>query len=388
MQVTVSVGGRFHAFDMAGQLHKRGFLRTLITSYPKFKAAEWDIPQSKVETILSHEILSRGVRKLNRNDLQYPLNVRFDRIASQRIPKDTKLLVAWSGMALKSLEAATRLGATTVVERGSTHIAYQDRLLREECELTGARAGFPDPRTMDQERQEYDKADYIGIPSSFVYKSFIDSGIAAEKLLLAPFGVDTHQFRPVPKQDSIFRVIHCGSLTIRKGIHYLLQAFHELNLKNAELWLIGAISPEAITYLERYGGPNVILRGTFPQAELYKQYSQGSVLCAASIEDGLAMVVPQAMACELSIVCTPNTGAAGLVRDGVDGFIVPIRDVHALKEKLSYLYSHPQEALAMGAMARQRILDGYTWDHYGNRLVDQYARVLTGSSGQLSQGVT
>jgi glycosyltransferase involved in cell wall biosynthesis len=266
------------------------------------------------------------------------------------------------------------------VERGSTHISYQDRLLREECERTGARAASPDSRTIEQEREEYERADYIGIPSSFVYNSFIDSGIAAGKLLLAPFGVDAQQFRPVRKQDSIFRVIHCGSLTIRKGIHYLLQAFHELNLKNAELWLIGAASPETTPYLERYGSSSVILRGTYPQSELYRQYSQGSVLCAGSIEDGLAMVAPQAMACGLPVICTPNTGAADLVRDAIDGFVVPIRDIRALKDRLSHLYSHPQEALAMGASARQRILDGYTWDHYGIRLFEQYSRILAGCS--------
>jgi glycosyltransferase involved in cell wall biosynthesis len=384
MQVTVSVGGRFHAFDMAKQLQKRGILRTLITSYPKFKAAEWDIPRSKVQTILSHEILSRTIRKVKGNDLQHALNIRFDRIASERISEDTSLLVAWSGAALKSIDRAKCFGATTVVERGSTHISYQDRLLREECDLTGARAEFPDLQTIAQEKLEYDSADYIGIPSTFVHKSFVDSGIAADKLLVAPFGVDAHQFRPVRKEDSIFRIIHCGSLTIRKGIHYLLQAFHELNLKNAELWLIGYMSPEAMPYLERYGGSSVIVRGTFPQSELYKQYSQGSVLCAASIEDGLAMVVPQAMACGIPVVCTPNTGAQSLIRDTVDGFVVPIRDVIALKERLSYLHARPQEARAMGEAARQRILDGYTWDHYGDRLFDQYSRISADASSAVA----
>lgn len=382
MQVTISVGGRFHAFDMARQLQKRGILRALITSYPKFKAAEWDIPSSKIETILSHEVLIRAVRRFQRHDRQYTLNVRFDRIASRRIPKDTSLLIAWSGMALKSLDAAKRFGARTIVERGSTHIVYQDQLLREEYELTGAQSEFPDPRTIALERMEYERADYIGVPSTLVYKSFVDSGISPDKLLLAPLGVDAHQFRPVSKQDSIFRVIHCGSLTIRKGIHYLLQAFRELNLKRAELWLIGAMSSEVIPYLQRYGGPGVIVRGTFPQAELYKQYSQGSVLCAASIEDGLAMVVPQAMACGLPVVCTPNTGAQTLIRDAVDGFVVPIRDVSALKEKLSHLYSFPEEARAMGESARQRVLDRFTWDHYGERLFDHYSRILADASSQ------
>jgi glycosyltransferase involved in cell wall biosynthesis len=204
----------------------------------------------------------------------------------------------------------------------------------------------------------------------------VNLGFRANKLLVVPVGVDAQQFKPTARHDEKFRVIYCGSLTLRKGVHYLLEAFHELNLADAELWLIGTPSGEIAPYLKRYGGPHVVVKGAFPQGQLRQQYSQGSVLCAPSIEDGFGMVVSQAMACGLPVICTKNTGAQDLVRESVDGFAVPIRDVDALKERLHFLYSHQAVARQMGEAARQRILGGFTWDHYGERIVSEYSRVI------------
>ena len=376
MQVSVSVAGRFHAFDLARQLNQRGFLRSLITSYPKFKAGEWGIERSKVRSILSHELLARACRKLDRRDFQPDLNRRYDRIVADKLAPGDDLFVAWSGMALHSLRRARQLGAKTVLERNSSHIVRQAELLRQESELTGFQCELPHPKTIAQELEEYEQADSICVPSTFAYRSFLEQGVPQHKLRAVPFGVDTRQFAPIPKRDSVFRIIHCGSLTIRKGIHYLLQAFHELKLKNSELWLIGAVSQEARPYLSRYGGPNVVLRGLFPQPELYKEYSQGSVFCLASVEEGFGMVISQAMACGLPAICTPNGAGEDLVRDSMDGFVVPARDVEALKERFSFLHSRPEQARAMGQAARKRILEGFTWDHYGNQIVNQYSRIL------------
>jgi glycosyltransferase involved in cell wall biosynthesis len=376
MRVTISVGGRFHAFDLAKQLQTRGFLHSLITSYPKWKAAEWSINPSRIKSIVSHEFLSRISRKLKRNDLQFQWNRRYDHIAANNITGELDIVVAWSGMALRSLVRAKSMGAKTVLERSSAHISHQHELLRQESDLTGVRADLPDPRAVAQELEEYDEADYICVPSNFAYRSFVDRGFPEHKLLVVSFGVDPGEFRPVPKRDSKFRVIHCGSLSLQKGIHYLLQAFHELRLKDAELWLIGRPSAEAIPYLRRYGGPDVVLKGTFPQSLLHEHYSQGSVLCAASVQDGFGMVVSQAMACALPVICTTNTGAQDLIRESVDGFTVPIRDVQALKERLSFLYSHRTEAVRMGDAARRSILEHFTWDHYGDRIADEYSGLL------------
>lgn len=384
MNVSIAIGGRFHAFDLAAQLQKRGFLRTLITSYPKPKVREWGIESPKIQTVLSHELLMRGWGLLTRrarlrSQPYFAFNSRFDRIAAGRIPRDTDIFVAWSSMALRSLERARQLGARTILERNSTHIVFQRDILAEEYGLVGLTAQLPDPRIVERELMEYERADYICVPSSFAYQSFVDSGVPKHKVFTVPFGVDTAQFRPVPnKGDAVFRIVHCGGLTIRKGVHYLLQAFHELNLPDAELWLIGPPSNEIEPYLKKYGNANVHLKGVFQQGSLYEQYSQCSAFCLASVEEGFAMVISQAMACSLPVVCTTNTTGHDIVRDGVDGFVVPIRDVEALKERLFFLHADRDRCRAMGASARKQILDGFTWNHYGDLIARQYSRIHCG----------
>jgi glycosyltransferase involved in cell wall biosynthesis len=95
----------------------------------------------------------------------------------------------------------------------------------------------------------------------------------------------------------------------------------------------------------------------------------GSVFVLPSLADGFGMVVPQAMACGLPVIVTENVGAADIVRDGRSGFIVPVRDVEALCEKLRFLHENRDLAREMGRQARQDVICGYTWDDYGDRLV-------------------
>lgn len=391
MQVCISVGARFHAFDLAWQMQKRGFLRRLITSYPKFKVKEWGIENQKIRTVISHELLTRGWKTLAQRfrlkaDPQFHFNSRYDRIASRYIPADTDVFVGWSSMSVRSIRRAKQLNARTVLERNSTHIVYQRNILMEEYSRFGVQPQLPDPRMIDRELQEYDEVDYICVPGSFAYQSFIQQGVPKEKLLQVPFGVDATNFYPIPKKDSTFRIIHAGALTIRKGVHYLLQAFHELALKNSELWLIGSPSAEIVPFLNKYGGSHVVLRGTFPQSKLYEQYSQGSVFCLASIEEGFAMVISQAMACSLPVVCTTSTTGHDIIRENIDGFVVPIRDVEAIKNRIALLYEDQELCRSMGQAARKQILSNFTWDHYGETMAKVYARIQNGS-GNHFQGV-
>ena len=96
-----------------------------------------------------------------------------------------------------------------------------------------------------------------------------------------------------------------------------------------------------------------------------------------SIEEGLALVQPQAMACSLPVICTTNTGGEDIIRDGKDGFVIPIRDMDALKEKLVYLYENSGTLKEMGKSAKKRVSSGFTWDDYGDRIIKEYKRILS-----------
>ena len=170
-------------------------------------------------------------------------------------------------------------------------------------------------------------------------------------------------------------------MTLRKGVHYLLQAFHELNLPDSELWLLGGELPEIKSFFRQYEG-SFRHFGQLPQAELHKYYSQCSVFVMNSIEDGFGLVVPQAMACGLPVICSVNAGADDLIEPEKNGFSVPIRDVEALKEKILYLYEHQDVCYEMGQRAKRKMERGFSWDDYGEKIRNAYQKALDVKANQ------
>jgi glycosyltransferase involved in cell wall biosynthesis len=379
LRVSVSCPTKFHAFYLADQLHKRGMLKKLYTSfYGRWGNKRNDrgvyIPPDCVRTNLVSAFLYYGYNL--RTDLYRSLF--YGRWVAGQL-SDEDIITTWGLSALPIIERAHQLGMVAVVERGSSHATYQRDILIEEFEKWGAptdtlHRSFSQAR-MDQELLEYELADFIAIPSTFVERSFVENGISRDKLIKVPYGVNLSEFKQLPKQDDVFRVVFAGAMSLRKGVHYLLQAFAELNLPKAELWLIGDKLPEIEQFFKRYAGAFHYF-GNQPQAKLHEYYSQCSVFSTCSIEEGMAMVQLQGMACGLPLVCTPNTGGEDLIETGKEGFIVPIRNVEALKDKILYLYEHHEICTEMGQAAKSRTQNGFTWDNYGENIVHEYERIL------------
>ncbi|MFH7024931.1 MAG: glycosyltransferase family 4 protein [Heteroscytonema crispum UTEX LB 1556] len=381
MKVTVSVCGRFHAFNLAQQLQNRGHLHKLISTYPTFAINKYGIESKLIHSIWHLEVLSRSWYRIpswlrgDRN-LQLWFSEQFDRSVTNSLSPGFDLFVGWSGFNFWSLHRVKELGAKTVIERGSSHMHYQTAILEEEYEKWGLKFTETHPIIYEREIQSYADADRIAIPSLFVKRTFIEQGIPESKLIHVPYGTSLAEFYPVPKEDDIFRVIHCGAITLRKGVQYLLQAFYELNLPEAELWLVGAIAPEIEPFLAKYQSDLIILKGTYPQKQLRLLYSQCSVFCLASIEDGFGMVIPQAMACGLPVIHTTNTGGEDIVRDGIDGFCIPIRDIETLKEKILFFYENLDKRHDMGRNAIKQARKSLSWDDYGQKMIDAYSKIF------------
>lgn len=386
----ISVGGRFHAFYLAYQLEKRNHLQKLITSYPKFETVKYGIPRDKINSIIIKEILHRGWNKLpsfisNNYDADPFIDNIFDKLARNKI-EETDLFVGWSSKSLYSLRKAKKLGAKIILERGSAHIEYQRDILKEEYNKFGVNFMVNHPKVVEKSLKEYEESDYISVPSSFAKRTFLNKGFSEDKLICIPYGVNLSEFKQVDKNDDVFRVVFAGGMRLHKGVHYLLKAFSELNFPNSELILLGSLNSDIKPFFEKYnvkqesepgdGEGEILHLGHKPQNNLYKYYSQGSVYCHMSIQDGFGMVIPQAMACGLPIITTENTGASDLVEDNKNGFVIPIRDVNKLKEKLIYLYENQEKRKKMGQLAKEKVANGFSWDDYGNRTVNKYKELL------------
>lgn len=383
MKVTISVLGRFHAFYLARELDRRGHLDRLITSYPAWATARWGVPKQRVRSLWPVEAARRVLPDLLHRWLsrRRALQEAYDIWAARTVPGTSDLVVAWAGSAERTLRRAREARAVAVVERGSAHIRAQRRILREEYNRHGLEPHLALGAAVEQEEREYELADRIAVPSSFVERTFIEQGVPREKVIRVPYGVDPGEFSPVPKEDDVFRIVFAGALGVRKGTKYLLEAFGELDRPDAELLLLGAAQHEAEPWLDRYS-KDVRHPGHVPQEELYRWYSQGSVFVLPSLEEGMAMVQLQAMACGLPLICTPRTGGEDLIREGKEGFVVPVRNVGALQDRLVWCYDNREKLEEMGRAARRRVVNEFTWEDYGRRIVGAYRELLGGSTGE------
>jgi glycosyltransferase involved in cell wall biosynthesis len=95
-------------------------------------------------------------------------------------------------------------------------------------------------------------------------------------------------------------------------------------------------------------------------------YRQSSVFVFPTLIEGMGLVVLEAMACGLPVIVTGH-GPGDLVRDGIDGFVIPIRNEDAIAQKLELLYDDAELCRQMGQNARARALQ-YHWDVYAQKV--------------------
>jgi glycosyltransferase involved in cell wall biosynthesis len=307
----------------------------------------------------------------------------LDHVASRFIAREgCDIFHGWTHECLKSIGEARRHGALTIVERGYCHPLYSKKTLDEEYEKWGM-TRHPKGKNIlkrfdhwhreeSTALEEFEAADYVFINSSFVKETFLQYGFPERKLVMLPRGVDIDDYKPASgKKDKTFRIIFVGTLNIRKGVQYLLEAWKRLDLANAELLLIGSVADELGPILKKYNSDDRIKIKGFVKnpSELF---SRASIFVFPTLDEGSAKVTYEAMACGLPVVTTPNAGS--LVSDGTDGFIVGIRDVEALKEKILFFYNNPDAVREMGALARKHI-EPFTWEKYEKDLIDTYLKL-------------
>lgn len=233
MKVTVSTISRFHAFNLVQQLQQQGHLDKFISTYPTFavtKYCNYNIDPTLYCSIwwlgLLHQTWTKLPTPLRRyGNSRLWLAEKFDKAVRDRLSPESDLFIGWSSLCLYSLQRGKELGIVTIVDCGSSHVQYQWQVLQEEYELWGLKFDAIHPGVYERELQEYDRADMIAIPSSFVKRTFLAQGVPEHKLIHVPYGVSLAEFYPVPRQDNKFRVIHCGGITLRKGYSIYFKLF-------------------------------------------------------------------------------------------------------------------------------------------------------------------
>ncbi len=356
------------AFETLRASHRGGFLG---------KAIAYDNRQTEIPSALIHSLRWHPVRLISFLDRPYYYGAKkkyLDWIASRQLAtRRYDLFHSWSGDCLKSLRVAHKLGIPSLVEIPTWH-RDQGRTPRPDP-AAEAMPALPFYRQWKENLllqraryiEEYDLADLLVVLSSKATETFRVQGFPREKLFYLPRGVDIEQFKP-GQRPPVFRAVFSGALIERKGIHHLLEAWHRLDLKNAELWLVGSVHEEAKPYLKKFWRDNITVVGF--TRDVAKYLSQSTVHIFPSQLEGSAKVTYEAAACGLPQITTREAG--DVVNNGVEGLVVPPADVDQLADAILYLYQRPETVEQMGIAARKRVVDNFTWDHFRTRLLDAY----------------
>ncbi|MDO6519612.1 glycosyltransferase family 4 protein [Zobellia uliginosa] len=374
MKVTQITPGRFHHFHLARQMEKHGLLDRIYTGYPRFKLKdELGIPADKIKTFpwVQTPYMKRGILGLNKyNKLNKEwvwLTVQtLDKYAAKTI-SSAGVLTALSCNGLHSGRKMQSLGGIYICDRGSSHISFQNEILEDEYKRWGYKWIGIDDRILEKEQEEYQQADYITVPSEFVMNSFIEKGVDRNKLKKIPYGARLDRFKKVSDpQKNKFRVLWVGAISLRKGFMYALNAFREFKHPNKEFIVIGHMSHEIKKLLEAEHLENVNFKGIVANSQLLEYYSSSDVFLLTSLEEGLAMVQGEALACGCPIIATPNTGSQDLITHNEEGFIVPIRNSNAIIESFQKIVDTPnlREKMSHNALEKVQSLGG--WDKYGD----------------------
>jgi hypothetical protein len=274
----------------------------------------------------------------------------------------------FNSQGLELLRHARERGLRRVMEQTIAPADVEDELLAEEHNAfpgweavpgaDGCRAEFA-----ARERAEWGCSDLIVCGSEFVREGIAKCGGPVDRCAVVPYGVDCAAPSSEREKGTRLRVLTAAGVSLRKGAPYVLEAARALRGAAEFRWCGGIdVLPRAASQLRQY----VELRGAVPRPLMAGHYAWADVFLLPSICEGSAIVCYEALAAGLPVITTPNAGS--VVRDGVDGFIVPLRNPEAIVEKVELLTGDPDMLRQMSANAAARGRE-FTLKKFGDRLI-------------------
>jgi glycosyltransferase involved in cell wall biosynthesis len=192
--------------------------------------------------------------------------------------------------------------------------------------------------------------------------------------------VDVESFTPADPGAEPPRAVYVGTLSRRKGMHDLVAALELLRDRGIELPLdvvgggheVGEAEADELRTRIRGSRLPVTLLGSRSPEEVAAVLRSAQLFVLPSHWEGQPIAILEAMASGLPVVVTAVGANPDVVRDGVDGLVVPSHDPAALADALALLVRDTAERVRMGASARERAEKGYDLPVLARRVLEEY----------------
>jgi len=399
MKITLSHSGKQHAYHVANALMKLGYLDRFITSsyVTNLRLQRWFLSRNDqfftrrfqpglggkfVESNWRFEFKEAFLRKRFGKssivqDAVYSRDVAFDNYVANRLPElPSDVFWGFQGSSMNSLKAANDLGRLSICELATAHVTGARKILGEEARLQPEWADSMDNLVFPVEyekrlEQEPHIAQKVVAASEFTRQTLLDDNVPDQKIHKLYLGFDTkyisHNPEHTPISNRPLKLLYAGTVTQRKGISYLLEAIKSFNKSDVELHIIGGIQGSGKAFLSQKKFYKYL--PAVSQSVMFNLYKEYDALVLPTIFEGFGLVIVEAMAAGLPVIATPNSIAPEIIENGVDGFIVPIRQPEAIRLAIGKLRSMDNNQYSsMRQLVRNKV-NLFTWDAYQKNLL-------------------
>jgi len=213
--------------------------------------------------------------------------------------------------------------------------------------------------------------------------------IPSEDIVVIPLGVDLDEFTPDNRKvyrkeirekykisDEEIVLLFVGYDFRRKGLEFVIRAIDRLKNKNIKLMVIGKdkILPYENLARQLNLSDKIIFAGA--QIEMNKFYSAGDIFVFPTMYEPFGLVIIEAMASGLPVIVSKLAGAAELISNGKEGFLLDNpKDINQLAFFLDKLVNDNQLRINMGQNARKKA-ESFSWDKISHQILDLYSEVL------------
>ena len=363
MKINILSPGRFHVCDLARELSRNGHDVKFYSFVPTKRTTSFGLPKKCSASLfwVMAPFLALSRKVFPKRQWASKITILFQDWLTSVVMRRCDVCIAMSGSFVRAPRKAKKQGAKVIIERGSKHIMEQKRVL-DAIPSNKGRVTVPYWH-IPREIEDYDIADYVAVASQHVVRSMLKFGYPKEKLFVNPYGVDLSMFHPNHTAKE-YDVIMVGGWSYRKGCDLIVDAIKRSKYRFLHVGSI--VDMEFPKDDERFTHVDSV-----DQSLLVNYYNKAKVFVLPSREEGLAMVQAQAIACNLPLVGSKDSGAEDL------------KAIVEYPEYITIVEDFTSAALLKaidGALAQSEKLNGVlyagnaaeklTWKAYGKRYSD------------------
>ena len=387
MNVIYTAPNRAHHYKYAEALQDGGILSSFVSGFSRFSSlSNLDSVGDKLHRVdILQNVFLASLRMKMPNyiseHLAYLAKIEQDNASSKYI-KNADVFMFYNGSGLNTCKKIQKAGGIGIVEAVNSHVQFQEDILKREFEKLNLPWEPFHQKEKARRIEEYHQADYILLPSEFAKRSFMEFGFPESKLIKVPYGFNTNSVLnkgigspvdPIIRKEN-FTVLYVGSISVRKGLRYLIEGFKKLKHPNKKLILVGPVyTPDGLSGVSITS--DIVFKGVLKGADLNEVYQSANVFCLPSIEEGFGLVLGEALSFGVPLISTSHTGAFEIMEDGIEGFIIPPQDSESFRDRLQQLADEPEllYKMKMACLTKAASLKG--WDETGKLLVSSLLKV-------------